>query len=546
MAETHSDHAEGHFRREIGLFSATMLVMGSMIGSGIFVVSRDIATDVQGAGWLLLAWIVTGVMTVIGALCYAELAGMIPDAGGQYVYLKRAFSPVWGFLYGWTLFMIIQTGSIAAVAIVFTRYLSVFVPILTPELGVDEKTGAQTNQAQVIYRSPSDMNLQVKLPLPWADEPLKVFERNHLKPFAVTVGEFLAAALIIALTIWNCYGVSKGTMLQNVFTVAKIGGLVVLIVIGFSMIDPTVVEYNKAHLWDGWNQSEKFNEAKGTFPNLPLGLIFAAVFGAALTGSLFSADAWNNITFAGGEVKNPSRTLPISLALGATGVILIYLVVNVAYLSVLPVRPPGAEIASQSEGIVNGISKATDDRVAAAMVQQATVKSPFGSRWGVTLLSVLVMISTFGCINGMILTGARLTYAMAKDGLFFSGVGKLNGYGVPGVALVLQGAWSAVLVFSGSYNELLDMVMFAALLFYALTILGLMRLRRIEPETPRPYRVWFYPAMPIAYVLLCVAVMAVLLFVRPQLTWPGLILTATGLPVYLLWRLFGRKPQTTS
>jgi basic amino acid/polyamine antiporter, APA family len=538
MAEPNAD-ADGQFRREIGLFDATMLVMGAMIGSGIFIVSKDIAADVLGAGWLLAAWVLTGVLTVMGALCYAELAGMMPDAGGQYVYLKRAYSPFWGFLYGWALFAIIQTGSIAAVAVAFTKFLGVFVPAL----GTDVARDVESNRspAAVVYRSPDDLDYKIQMKLPWAQQPLIVFQRNKEKPFTVSMGQFLAAAIIAGLTLWNCRGVKEGKIVQNVFTVAKIGGLIMVIAVGFAAINPDVVKYNLEHAWDDYDQTARFGGAKASFPAFPSAILFAMVLGGALVGSLFSADAWNNVTFTGGEVKNPRRTLPLALALGATAVILLYVVVNVAYLCVLPVRPPAGAAFADSPMLQQGVANAKDDRVATAMMEEA------GRRWqwpegiGAKMMAVLVMVSTFGCLNGMILMGARLYYAMARDGLFFHSTGRLNSNGVPAVALILQGIWSIALIFSGTYSELLDYVIFAALLFYVLTVIGLFRLRRKEPDTPRPYRVWFYPLLPAMYVVLAGLVMVDLLFVRPDYTWPGLVLVLTGVPVYLLWRLFGRK-----
>jgi APA family basic amino acid/polyamine antiporter len=527
------------FRREIGLFDAAMLVMGAMIGSGIFIVSKDIAADVQGAGWLLVAWVLTGVLTVMGAVCYAELAGMMPDAGGQYVYLKRAYSPFWGFLYGWALFAIIQTGSIAAVAVAFTKFLGVF----APALGTDVSRDVTTNKspAAVVYRSPDDLDYKIQMKLPWAEKPLVVFKRNAEKPFTISLGQFLAAAIVMGLTLWNCRGVKEGKLVQNVFTVAKIGGLALVIGIGFAALNPEVVKYNIEHAWDAYDKTQRFDETKSSFPAFPSAVLFAMVLGGALVGSLFSADAWNNVTFTGGEVKNPRRTLPLALALGATAVILLYIVVNVAYLCVLPVRPPGAAAFADSPMLQQGVANAKDDRVATAMMEEAGRKWNWPEGIGAKMMAVLVMVSTFGCLNGMILMGARLYYAMARDGLFFQSTGRLNRNGVPAIALILQGVWSVALIFSGTYSELLDYVIFAALLFYVLTVIGLFRLRRKEPDTPRPYRVWFYPVLPAMYVVLAGLVMVDLLFVRPDYTWPGLLLVLTGVPVYMLWRLFGRK-----
>jgi APA family basic amino acid/polyamine antiporter len=348
---------EAHFHREIGLFDATMLVMGTMIGSGIFIVSQDIAATVGSSGWLLAVWVLTGVMTVLGALCYAELAGMMPDAGGQYVYLKRAFSPIWGFLYGWTLFLVIQTGSIAAVAVAFTKFLGVFVPMLGTD--VAKPDGKTESPARVIYRSPDDFKLKITMSLPrldveWnkpgaeplkssadaapaAPQPITIFERDKKNPFTISLGQFLAAGIILGLTLWNCLGVREGKWVQNVFTVAKTIGLLLIIVVGlFVAANPDVIKSNLTDPWAGMERTGTFKDVANQFPQHHLWLVAAMVVGASMVGSLFSADAWNNVTFAGGEVKNPRRTLPLSLGLGATLVIALYLLVNLAYLAVLP------------------------------------------------------------------------------------------------------------------------------------------------------------------------------------------------------------------
>ncbi|HVJ83779.1 MAG TPA: amino acid permease [Planctomycetia bacterium] len=556
------------FRREIGLFDAVMLVVGVMIGSGIFIVSKDIAQDVGSPGALLLVWIATGVMTVFGALCYAELAGMMPHAGGQYVYLKRAFSPICGYLYGWTLFTVIQTGSIAAVAVAFTKFLGVFAPAWGTDVVIDPKEGR--SPAQVIYRSAPDMAFSIDLnlpklgisrgsgdakidseiPPPVLSKPLRIFERfgdgskDDHKPFTITIGQLLAAALIAGLTLLNCFGVRGGKWVQNIFTVAKTAALLAVIGVGlFIAADPAVIKQNWQTLFDGGEQTKRFLDTKALLPIAPTWLLLAMVAGGAMVGSLFSADAWNNITFTGGEVKNPSRTLPAALGIGASLVIGLYLLANLAYLAVLPIKasvPKPAGTVDARTALERGIADAKDDRVATAVMEQA------GEKWsplkgiGAAFMAAAVMVSTFGCLNGMILMGARLYYALAADGLFFHSVGSLNGRGVPAVALILQGLWSIALVFSGTYNDLLDYVIFAALLFYALTVLGLFVLRRREPHAPRPYRVFAYPVLPALYLAMCVLVMLDLLVVRPTFTWPGLIIVLAGIPVYWIWTLFSR------
>jgi APA family basic amino acid/polyamine antiporter len=534
------------FQQKLGPFDATMLVAGTMIGSGIFIVSAEIARDVGSSGWLLAIWVLTGVMTIMGALCYAELAAMMPHAGGQYVYLREAYSPLWGFLYGWTLFMVIQTGSIAAVAVAFAKFLGVLVPALG------------TGPDGVIYKF-TDLNIKVPLPLPWLEKPLIVFERTE---FTVTRGQLVAVAVVAFLTLLNCRGVREGKWVQNLFTVAKTLALIMLIIVGLTVAaNQMAITSNLDNVWRGAAEGSRFKEVNSLVRG-PVWLVVLMIAGGAMVGSLFSADAWNNVTFTAGEVRDPRRTLPISLVVGAGSVILLYLLANVAYLSSLAVRGESnfrARIASldQKIGLLEetnpdqakelqkerenllenatteerGIAFARDDRVATAVLD---LVSP---RLGAGLMAVAIMISTFGCVNGMILMGARLYYAMAQDGLFFSSVGRLTSSGVPAAGLLLQGAWSILLIFSGTYSELLDYVIFAALLFYVLTVVGLFVLRRKRPDAERPYRVWGYPLLPAIYVTLCALVMVNLLIVKPVYTWPGLILVLTGIPVYFWWRL---------
>lgn len=503
--------ADHGFQRRLGLFDSTMLIAGTMIGSGIFIVSADIARDVASSGWLLAIWLATGLLTVLGALSYAELAGMMPQAGGQYVFLREAYSPLWGFLYGWTVFLVIQTGSIAAVGVAFAKFLGVLVPALG------------TGDEAVLYRHVFADPLRLFLPLPWLAEPLKVLERRE---FTVTGGQLVAAALIALLTLLNCRGVQEGKLVQNLFTVAKTLGLLALIGLGLTVAaNPQAIAFNSRELWDGIHGTRRFAEVQALV-NAPAFVVALMVAGGAMVGSLFSADSWNNITFTAGEVKDPHRTVPLSLVLGPGLVIVLYLLANLAYLAALPVTgdPAGAT------PLERGIAHASDDRVGTAVLAQAT------PRLGVPFMAVAVMISTFGCVNGMILMGARLYFAMARDGLFFQGVGTLSARGVPFTGLLLQGAWSILLVFSGTYSELLDFVIFAALLFYALTVAGLFVLRRRLPTAPRPYRAFGYPLLPALYVLGCAAIMLDLLIVRPEYTWPGLLLVLTGIPVYFFWR----------
>jgi APA family basic amino acid/polyamine antiporter len=497
------------FQRRLGLFDATMLVAGSMIGSGIFIVSAGIARDVGSAGWLLVAWVVAGVMTMLGALAYAELAAMMPHAGGQYVYLREAYSPLFGFLYGWTSFLVIQTGTVAAVAVAFAKFLGVLVPAL-----------GTSGDAALLYRVP-DLNWRLTLPLPWAAKPMVVFERAD---FTVYAGQLVAVGLVFALSLWNCLGVREGKWLQNVFTVAKIAALALLIGVGLSVAaDPAVLKANFAEPFAGISGTRQFEQVAAVAPaGSPALLVAWMVLGGALVGSLFSSDAWNNVTFTAGEVKDPARTLPLSLVLGTGLVTGLYLLANLAYLTSLPLTE---------------IANAPADRVGTAVITRALPGA------GTVLMALAIMVSTFGCMNGMILMGARLYYAMARDGLFFSAVGRLNARGVPQAGLLAQAAWTSLLIFSGTYSDLLDYVISAALVFYALTVAGLFVLRRTRPDAERPYRALGYPVLPALYVVMCVLVTLNLLVVKPVYTWPGFLLVLAGVPVYGLWRL--TKPAAT-
>jgi APA family basic amino acid/polyamine antiporter len=498
----------GHFQQRLGPFDSTMLVAGAMIGSGIFIVSAEISRDLGSAGWLLAVWVVTGIITIAGALSYAELAAMMPHAGGQYVYLREAYSPLWGFLYGWTLFLVIQTGTIAAVGVSFAKYLGV----LVPELGTKREAGAWV--------------------LPITGD------------FSISAGQGVAVVVVAFLTFLNCLGVQEGKLTQNIFTVAKTLALALLIVLGLTVAaNSKAIEANTADLWGGAAQTERFFDvSKKVQTILPIGglAIVLMVAGGSMVGSLFSADAWNNVTFTAGEVKNPRRNLPLSLTLGTGLVIVLYILANVAYVVTLPVQ--GTENASTT--FERGISHAQEDRVATAIMEEVSPKlglDRISSNFGPAFMAVAIMVSTFGCANGLILAGARLYYAMARDGLFFRSVGRLTIRGVPAVGLILQGVWTALLTFSGTYGDLLDYVIFANLLFYVLTVTGLFILRRTRPDTERPYRAFGYPVLPAIYVVLCAVIMLDLLVVKPRYTWPGLIIVLTGIPVYFLWRRRGLR-----
>jgi APA family basic amino acid/polyamine antiporter len=473
--DTHHPTKPG-FQQRLGLFDATMLVAGSMIGSGIFIVSAGITRDVGSAGWLLFVWVLTGFLTVSGALCYAELAAMMPHAGGQYVYLRQAYGTMPAFLYGWTLFLVIQTGTIAAVGVAFAKFLGV----LVPELGTSK-------EAKALYLD--------------------------VGPITFTAGQLVGVAVIALLTAVNCLGVREGKWVQNFFTVAKTAALAGLVILGLTVAaDWNIWAANTADLWGGMTSTEEFGKMLKVVPfTLIAGFL---VISGAMVGSLFSSDAWNNVTFIAGEVKNPRRNLPLSLALGTGLVIGLYLLANIAYLADLP---------------LDGIRHAKDDRVGTAVLERV---SP---GFGVQLMAVAIMLSTFGCANGLILSGARLYYAMAHDGLFFESVGRLNRHGVPAMGLVLQAIWASLLTFSGKYNELLEFVIFAALLFYVLTVAGLFILRRTQPDVERPYRAVGYPVLPGLYVGLAGALMLGLLLAKPITAGAGLGIVLTGVPVYFFW-----------
>jgi APA family basic amino acid/polyamine antiporter len=563
--------SEPGFQRKLTLFDATMLIVGTMIGSGIFVVSADIARDVGSSGWLMGVWLLAGLMTMMGALAYAELAGMMPQAGGQYIFLREAYSPLWGFLYGWTCFLVIQTGSIAAVAVAFSKYLGV----LVPRLGADPSD--QTN-----LFTPIPVNLELSLPYVMSGPFFK------METFTITGGQVVAVAVIIFLTWLNCRGVQEGKTVQNVFTVTKTLALMALILVGLSLaLSVDVWNANWAEPWGGIATTNQFDAvSKKSWARWFGGdnmIIAFMVAGGAMVGALFAADAWNNVTFTAGEIQNPKRNLPRSLALGAGLVIFLYLLANVAYLAVLPINGSShlannirgydhaigsvnarlefareadkqdlvkhleqelkekqdarAELLKNASARDRGIAFADDDRVATAVVQ--TVSPNIGPY----LMALAIMISTFGCVNGMTLMGARLYWAMARDGLFFQAVGGLNKRGVPAAGLILQGIWSILLVFSGTYSQLLDFVIFAVLIFYVLTVAGLFILRWKMPNAERPTRAFGYPIVPAIYVLLCLVICANLLIVKPAYTWPGLIIVVSGIPVYFLWRIFGKKPE---
>ena len=479
------------FIRGLGLIDSTMLVAGSMIGSGVFIVSSIIGRQVGSPGWLLVVWIVTGLLTLTAALSYGELAAMMPKAGGQYVYLREAFSPLWGFLYGWTLFLVIQTGTIAAVAVGFARYTGVLVP--------------------------------------WFSESNYLIAPIRLGGYALSLStaQLLGLAMIALLTFMNTRGLKLGKLVQNVFTTAKTGALIALILLGIIVgLRSGAGTSNFTDLWT----------VRGDIQEVGKGLTALTAFGlfvgicVAQTNSLFSADAWNNITFTAGEVINPKRNVPLSLALGTFLVIGLYLLANIAYLAALP---------------FTAIQNAPSDRVAS---ETANVIFPGA---GATIMAVAIMVSTFGCNNGLILAGARAYYAMARDGLFFRRVADLNKHHVPAWGLIIQGIWAAALVlprtvktdaagnvtgYGNLYGNLLDYVISSALIFYILTILGIFVLRRKRPDAERPYKAFGYPIVPALYIVGATVILLVLFAYQTATTWPGLIIVLTGVPVYFFWR----------
>jgi basic amino acid/polyamine antiporter, APA family len=500
MPEVVATRQETGFVRAIGLFDGTMIVVGSMIGSGIFIVAADITRQTGSAGGLLLTWILTGLLTVSAALSYGELAALFPHAGGQYIYLREAYSPLWGFLYGWTLFLVIQTGTIAAVAVGFARYLGVLFPSISPAT--------------------------------WIVPPIALSTKYAI---SLSVQQLVGVLMIVFLTFLNTLGVRLGKLIQNIFTSAKALSLLGLIFICvFVGRNAAAISENLSHLWAirGAQPIEPgANFLRGLVPTVTaatgaFGLFVA--YGVAQVGSLFSADAWNNIGFTAAEVKNPKRDVAVSMAFGTLIVITLYCLANLAYLCTLPLAQ---------------IQNAPDDRVASAAL--AAVFGPAGA----AIMAVAIIISTFGCNNGLILAGARVSYAMARDGLFFKSTGTLNKKGVPGSALVYQGMWITVLIllrtrhvdtagavsYGNLYSDLLDYVVFSVLIFYSLTIAGIFVLRAKRPHADRPYRAFGYPFIPLLYIVAAVAILFVLLLYKTQTAWPGLVIVLLGVPVYLLW-----------
>jgi basic amino acid/polyamine antiporter, APA family len=493
----------------LGLFSSTAIVIGSMIGSGIYIVDADIARGTNSPALYLGAWVVTAVLTLIGALSYGELAAMMPKAGGQYVYLRESLGPLWGFLFGWTLFLVIQTGTIAAVCVAFGKFLGVFFPSVST-----------THWLWHIAHVP-----------PWQVGPMVLGNMD----IGVSTANLAGIVVVVLLAVVNIFGVGLGAIIQNIFTSAKAIALAALIILAFTVghtVEALHANFAAGQFWKNASLSSLHPVEVGAGGPTVLVNLFV-ILAVVQVGSLFSADAWNNITFTAGEVKNPKRNLPLSLILGTGFVLTVYFLVSLSYLLVLPMHgdPNGATVAAR------GIQFAAEDRVATAALGQI-----FHSG-GAFLMAGAILISTFGCANGMTLAGARVFYAMSRDGLFFKSVGKLHPrYKTPVAGLLVQAAWTVVLCISGTYSQLLDYIIFAELVFYVLTIVGLFVLRVKQPDAPRPYKAWGYPVLPAIYIVMAAWICIVLLRYKPQYTWPGLVLVLLGIPVYLFWSRRTVKP----
>jgi basic amino acid/polyamine antiporter, APA family len=483
--------------KSLGLLDASMIVAGSMIGSGIFIVSAAIARQVGSPGLLLVVWFATGLMTTMAALCYGELAAAMPLAGGEYIFLRESLGRFWGFLYGWATLLVIQTATIAAVAIAFSNFTGVLFPWFSSSAWV-WKLGTFG--------------------------PYKMWF-GALGPYNVGLNtqNLLAISSIVFLTWINTRGLRIGARVQNIFTIAKISALIGLTLLGFVFATQAARNSNFSDFWRnanlfGWHTYQVGQST--VWINTP------TLIGLAMVGALFSSSAWTNVTFIASEVRNPRRNLPLALALGTGIVTVLYILANLAYLRVLPL----AGTVDGGSVLARGLQFAAGDRVGTAVAEVIVGSS------GAVLVAIAVMISTFGCNNGLILAGARVYYAMAKDGLFFRSVGTVNQHNTPGAALWVQCIWASVLCLSGTYGQLLEFLVFAVLMFYILTVLGLFILRIQRPDMERPYRVFGYPVLPGLYLLLALFLEVQLLRYKPQYTWPGLMIILSGVPVYWLWQ----------
>jgi len=478
--------AEEHLlKKRVNLFDGVAMVAGGMIGSGIFIVSADIARTVGSPGWLMVVWLITGIITIIGALSYGELAAMMPSVGGQYVYLRESYHPLIGFLFGWTTFLVIQCGSIAAVCVGFAKFSGVLIPWI------------------------SDTNILL-----------------HIGDLKLSSTQLIGMLLIVFLTWLNTRGIVTGKWVLNIFSSTKVIALLGFIILGLLVTKGAgAFHLNMEVFW----QASKIGDGNHEIPLTGIALIPA--LGAALVGSLFAADAWYNITYISGEVINPRRTVPLSLLFGTLLVSVLYFIANFVYIRILPLHgnPNG------TDAIARGIQFATDDRVATSVMGVIT------GDYAAIIMAVFIMISTFGCSHIMVLAAPRVYYAMAKDGLFFKKIASLNSKGVPGFALIIQCVWSVLLCLSGTYSDLLDYVIFAVLLFFTLTILAIFILRKKRPEINRPYKAFGYPVIPALYIITTLAIMVILLIYKPNYTFPGLIIVLLGIPVFFLWKKFNKN-----
>ncbi|WP_341832627.1 amino acid permease [Sphingobacterium thalpophilum] len=467
------------FQKSLGLLDATMLVVGSMIGSGIFIVSADIARNTGSAGWMMVVWLICGFMTLTAALSYGELSAMFPKAGGQYIYLREAYGPVLSFVFGWTFFAVIQTATIAAVGVAFAKFTAYLFPFMDEDVYL----------------------------LEWSD-------------YRVSAAQVLAIAVIMVLTYINSRGVNSGKRVQTSITLIKIGSLLLLLLFGFLALKHEVwaLNWDNISLW-----SMRRLNVDGTYTSYD-GFSAMGAFSAAMVGALFSSDSWHSSSAVAGEIKNPQRNIGLSLALGTLLVTVIYLLTNLMYTCILPL-----------EAMVN----APKDRVAMSVAQE--VFGPFG----ITIIAIMIMISTFGCNNGIILAGARVYYSMAKDGLFFKRAGKLNAHAVPAWALWIQCLAASIWCLSGKYGDLLDMITCVVVIFYVLAIAGIIRLRITRPDLNRPYKAFGYPFLPILYILMGLAFIGLMVIFKPNYTWPGIIIALLGIPIYYLINPKRRKYEVS-
>ncbi len=473
-----------NFKPTLGLVDATMIVAGSMIGSGIFIVSADIVRNVGSAGWLIAVWLITGFMTLTAALSYGELSAMFPKAGGQYVYLKESYNPLIGFLYGWSFFSVIQTGTIAAVGVAFSKFAAYLLPVLSEDNKLIKFATGVNSCGATTY-------------------------------FTISAAQVVSIILIVFLTYTNTKGVKGGKWIQNIFTSTKLIALFGLIIAGFIAFNPHVWQENWTNSWVATKSSliDSCNSSLGFIISPITGTALMGGIAAAMVGSVFSSDAWNNVTFIAGEIKNPKKNIGLSLFLGTLIVTLIYVAANLMYISVLP---------------LDLLAHVEKDRVAVAASRVI-----FGNI-GTVIIALLIMVSTFGCNNGLILAGARVYYTMANDGLFFKKAGTLNENSVPQWALWAQCIVAALLCLSGRYGDLLDMISFVVVIFYVLTIAGIFILRKKRPDANRPYKAFGYPVLPALYILMGISFCGLLIAYKPEFTWPGLIITLIGIPLYYI------------